>query len=92
VAPEGEQIQPAQSRRGSLQPITLTEAQQRAPFTVLMPDRVPADWRVQCMFIEASQRPPSPALVSLNYRSDDGHQSISISQMAAADVARRTGT
>jgi hypothetical protein len=83
--PEGEEVQPTQSRRDSLRHITLTEAQQRAPFTVLMPDRVPASWQVRCMFIEASQRPPSPAQVSLSYRSEDGHQSISISQKAAAD-------
>jgi hypothetical protein len=43
------------------------------------------------LFIEASQRPPLAAQVSLNYRSDDGHQSISISQMAAADAAHRYG-
>jgi len=90
--PEGEQIQPTPTRaRHSLQHITLTEAQQRAPFTVLMPDRVPAGWQVHCMFIEASQRPPTPALVSLSYRSDDGHQSISISQIAAADASRQYG-
>jgi hypothetical protein len=85
--PEGEEIQPARDRH-RLQHVTLTEAQQRAPFTVLMPDRVPASWRVHCVFFEASQRPPSPAQVSLSYRSDDGHQSISISQMAAADASR----
>ena len=45
--------------------ITLTEAQQRAPFTVFMPDRVPTNWQVNCMFIEPSQRPPSAAQVSL---------------------------
>jgi hypothetical protein len=90
--PEGEQIQPTPTlARHSLQHITLTEAQQRAPFTVLMPDRVPAGWQVQCMFIEPNQRPPTPALVSLSYRSDDGHQSISISQVAAADASRQYG-
>jgi hypothetical protein len=62
--PEGEQIQPTQDHRRSLQHITLTEAQ---------------------------QRPPTPALVSLSYRSDDGHQSISISQIAAADASRQYG-
>jgi hypothetical protein len=41
VPPEGEEIQPAQSHRHSLRRITLTEVQ-RAPFTVPMPDRVPA--------------------------------------------------
>ena len=90
--PEGEEIHPVQSRRNSLQHITLTEARERAPFTVLMPERVPAGWQVRCMFIEASQRPPSPALVSLSYRSDDGHQSISISQIGAADASRQYGT
>jgi hypothetical protein len=67
----------------------LTEAQQGAPFTVLMPDRVPASWNAHCIYIEASQRPPAPALVSLSYRSHDGHQSISISQVAAADASRQ---
>jgi hypothetical protein len=84
--PEGEQIQPTWDRHRS-EHVTLTEAQQLAPFTVLMPDRVPASWQVQCTFFEASHRPPSPPQVSLNYRSDDGHESISISQMAAADRA-----
>jgi hypothetical protein len=85
--PQGEEIQPAESHRRSLQPITLIEAQQRAPFTVLLPDRVPASWQMHCMFIQASRRPPAPAMVSLSYRSDDGHQSISISQIAAADAS-----
>ena len=43
------------------------------------------------MFIEASQRPPTPALVLLNYPSHDGHQSISISQIAATDAFRQYG-
>lgn len=68
-----------------LQSVTLVQAQQRAPFTVLMPDRVPDGWRARCMFIGASERLSSPAQVSLSYRSDDGHQSISISQAAPAD-------
>jgi hypothetical protein len=84
--PEGEEIQTTRDSH-RLQHVTLTEAQQRAPFTVLMPDRVPASWQARCTFFEASQRPPSPAQVSLNYRSDDGHESMSISQMAAADRA-----
>jgi hypothetical protein len=90
VPPEGEEIQPTRARE-RMRPITLTEAQQRAPFTVLMPDRVPTSWRVHCMFIEASQRPPLAAQVSLSYHSDDGHQSISILQMAAADASHHYG-
>lgn len=84
--PEGEQIQPTWDRHRH-QHVTLTEAQQRAPFTVLMPDRVPASWQMHCTFFEASQRPPSVAQVSLSYLSDDGHESVSITQMAAADRA-----
>jgi hypothetical protein len=84
--PEGEEIQPTRDRH-RLQHVTLTEAQQRAPFTVLMPDRVPTTWQVHCTSFDASQRPPSPAQVSLSYRSDDGHESVSISQMAATDRA-----
>jgi hypothetical protein len=84
--PEGEAIQ-ANRDRHRRQHLTLTEAQQRAPFTVLMPDRVPASWQVHCTFVEASQRPPSPPQVSLSYRSDDGHESVSIDQMAAGDRA-----
>jgi hypothetical protein len=82
--PEGEEIHPT-AGRDRPQHVTLTEAQQRAPFTVLMPDRVRASWQVHCTLLEAAQRPPSPAQVSLSYRSDDGHESISIDQMAAAD-------
>ena len=84
--PAGEQIRPTRDRN-ALRHVTLIEAQQRAPFVVLMPDRVPASWRASCVFVEASERPPSPVQVSLSYRSDDGHESISISQMAGADRA-----
>ncbi len=84
--PEGERIQSARDRHRHLShPITLTEAQQRAPFIVFIPDRVPTDWQVNCVFIEPSQRPPSKAHVWLTYRSADGHQRVSISQMSAAD-------
>jgi hypothetical protein len=88
--PDGEQIQLTQDRPRP-QRITVTEAQQRAPFTVLIPDHLPAGWQVHCVFIEGSARPPSPAQVSLSYRSEDGHQSTSIWQMAAADRASHFG-
>lgn len=84
--PEGEKVQPTWDRHPH-QLVTLPEAQQRAPFTVLMPDRVPATWQMHCTFFEASQRPPSVAQVSLSYGSHDGHESVSMTQMAAADRA-----
>lgn len=82
--PAGEEIQPL----GGLplpQRLSLHEAQQRAPFTVLIPDRLPANWHVLCVFLEASTRPLRPATVSLNYRSDDGHESVSLSESSATD-------
>jgi hypothetical protein len=51
-----------------------------------MPDRVPTSWQMHCAFIEPSERPLSPAHVSLSYRSVDGHESIWISQRATAMV------
>ena len=89
--PDGEQIQLSQNHPRP-QHITVTEAQQRASFTVFVPDHVPEGWQLRCMFIEASARPPSPAQVALSYRSMDGHQSISISQVAAADRASHFGS
>jgi hypothetical protein len=40
---------------------------------------------VHCVFTEPSTRPPQPAQVSLGYRSDDGHESISLSQFSTTD-------
>jgi hypothetical protein len=80
--PAGEQIQ---SRWGEerVEHVTLVEAQQRAPFTVLMPDSVPANWQVQCRLIRPSERPPSPMQIGLIYHSTDGHESVSLSQFPA---------
>lgn len=84
--PAGEKVQTLHNfpRRHHL---TLPEAQQRVPFTVLMPDHVPAGWQVHCDYLEASERPPSPAQIALSYRSSDGHESVSIDQMANGDRA-----
>jgi hypothetical protein len=82
--PAGEEIQPI---GGLLRPqrLSVPEAQQRAPFTVLIPYRIPANWHVLCVFREAATRPPRPATVSLNYRSADGHESVSLSESSATD-------
>jgi hypothetical protein len=83
--PAGEQIEPTWGRH-RLVHLSLSEAQQRAPFTVLIPARIPPDWHSRCAFIEPAQRPPSPACISLNYHSDDGHESVSLSEYAAAET------
>jgi hypothetical protein len=88
--PEGEQIQSPRELPPRPQLVSLTEAQRRAAFTILLPDRMPADWQqVYCMFDKAS--PWSPEHVLLNYRSDDGRQSFSIWQMAALDASQHYG-
>jgi hypothetical protein len=84
VAPTGEEIQPAWSQH-RVRHVPLAQAQQLAPFTVLVPERNPSDWGASYAFIEPSQRPPSPACVSINYRSDDGHERVSLSQYAVGD-------
>ena len=81
--PAGEEIQPTRGHPPGR--LTVRDAQQRAPFTVLIPDRIPSDWHVTCLFREASQRPPWPGSVALIYRSDDGHDGVSLSQFPAAD-------
>jgi hypothetical protein len=81
--PAGEEIQPTWGRHPER--LSLREAQQRAPFTVLIPDRIPSDWHMSCLFLEASDRPRWPGSVALIYGSDDGHESVSLSQLSAAD-------
>jgi hypothetical protein len=80
--PAGEQIQSMWGEE-RVEHVTLVEAQQRAPFTVLMPNSVPANWQVQCRLVRASERPPAPIQIGLIYSSTDGHESISLSQFPA---------
>ena len=84
AAPAGEEIRsPSSQPRAQLVP--LAEVQQLAPFTVLVPERIPSDWSGSYTFIEPSQRPPSAACVLIHFRSDDGHESVSLSQHAVGD-------
>ena len=83
--PAGELIQTRSSQEDRVEHVTLVEAQQRAPFTVLMPATVPANWQVQCRLILASERPPSPMQIAVIYHSTDGHESVSLSQFPAGD-------
>lgn len=81
--PPGEPIQTRTWHESRVEHLTLVQAQQRAPFTVLMPDTVPANWQVQCRLIRPSERPPSPMQIGVIYTSTDGHESISLSQFPA---------
>jgi hypothetical protein len=86
VAPSGERIHAPGDRGLHHERVPLVEAQQRATFTVLMPSEVPEGWRLRCHYIEAIERPPMTETVSLFYHSASGHESVSISQSAAAGI------
>jgi hypothetical protein len=92
--PAGEPIQTRRWQEARVEHVTLVEAQQRAPFTVLMPATVPANWQVQCRLIRASERPPSPMQIGVIYHSTDGHESVSLSQFPAggSNPYRELGT
>ena len=78
--PAGEAIRPVPPEH-----IPLIEAQRQAPFTVLIPDRVPSDWQLHCMFVEPSDRPPQPGMVVLEYRSLSGRESLTLAQVPAVE-------
>jgi hypothetical protein len=82
--PVGEEIQPPWGQH-RVQHVPLAQVQELAPFVVLVPERSSADWEASYAFIGPSQRPPSAACVSINYRSHDGHESVSLSEYAAGD-------
>jgi hypothetical protein len=88
VPPAGETVHNSRDLGVRLQHVTLVEAQQRAALTVLMPREVPEDWRPRCLYVEEHQRPEVPETVTLVYHSDNGHQSVNISQTVAGDERR----
>jgi hypothetical protein len=89
--PDGERIRSPHEDFARPQFVTVTEAQRRAAFTVLVPDCLPAGWRQRpyCGYVAASSR--SSAKVILHYRTDTGDQRVSIVQMPAADAPRHYG-
>lgn len=77
-APTGEEIGRPGFRGELLRHASISEAQAAAPFTLLVPERVPSSWTVHCTYFGGSQRPPAPPSVSINYRSESGHESLSL--------------
>ncbi len=77
--PEGESFQPLAS---NLEHVTLERAAELAPFSVLAPADVPADWRLDVLYFTGGDRPPVPPSVTLQYRSRDASQELSITQTA----------
>jgi hypothetical protein len=87
-APAGERVLSPRERHGRPEHVPVSQAQRRAPFTVLLPERVPADWELHCTYVGPSERPPSGPSVHLSYTSASGHESVSIGQRSAAEERR----
>jgi hypothetical protein len=89
--PEGEQIRSRTDLVPRPQHVSVTEAQRRAAFTVLVPDPLPTGWqdRTLCLYSEESTRVAASAL--LVYHSDTGHQTIMIRQIPVHDAPRHYG-
>jgi len=64
--------------------VTLERAAQLAPFSVLAPAEVPADWQLHVLYLPGDDRPPQPPSVSLHYHSRDASQQVNIAQTAAS--------
>ena len=86
AAPAGEEIQHAVGEQPRA-PCPLAEAQQLAQFTVLVPDD-PGRLGRELHVHRAVTPTTVPACVSINFRSDDGHQSVLLSQYASRRSAR----
>ncbi|MFL5896365.1 MAG: hypothetical protein ACJ76Z_14790 [Thermoleophilaceae bacterium] len=82
--PEGETMEPVEAV-GSRDHMPLAEVLDEVDFTVLVPDRVPPDWRLDVHYMPARKRPPSHARVTLWYRSEDGTGALTIGQSRAGD-------
>ncbi|MEA2186790.1 MAG: hypothetical protein QOK16_1801 [Solirubrobacteraceae bacterium] len=78
VAPGGEQPQAAHSLHRFHTGVALHEAAAMVPFTVYALGHVPVGWELTVSVHLGSQRPPVPAAVHLNYRSDDATAAVNI--------------
>jgi hypothetical protein len=83
--PPGEEIEPLPWKRPFLHDIPIHEAVERAPFGVLVPDRVPAEWELTVSFHPETERPPSAPSVHLHYRSRNGTSGVSVSETLEHD-------
>jgi hypothetical protein len=82
--PAGEEIRNPLSDWRPAQ-VTIDEAQNLAPFTVWIPDRIEAGWQMTVHFSAGGDRPPVPATVSISYHRQDASRSFSIQEAAVGD-------
>jgi hypothetical protein len=77
--PAGTQVHSAEEAHGRTAfDLPIHEAVQRAPFRILLPNRVPDEWRLTVTFVEARLR--SRPLVVLDYRSQDATAELMITE------------
>lgn len=82
--PEGETFRPLFSHP---EHVTLERAAELAPFTVLAPAEVPADWQLHVLYLPGEEeRPPMPPSVNLHYHSRDAGQQLNIAETDAAAI------
>ena len=81
--PEGESFRPLFPRPDH---VTLEQAAELAPFTVLSPVEVPADWQLHVLYLPGEERPPMPPTVNLHYHSPDAGQQLNIVEADSAAV------
>jgi hypothetical protein len=84
--PEGEEVRSPFDPGNRMRNVSIVEAQAAAPFTVMIPERVPSTWRIRCHYVGESERPPRRPSVHLHYHSDSGHEDLNISQGYVADL------
>jgi hypothetical protein len=81
--PPGEQVRSITDQFAIERDLTVEEAVARAPFTVWIPSRVPAEWETRIAFAAENDRPPMAPHVHLHYRAPDGTHTVSIAQSPA---------
>jgi len=79
--PEGESFRPLFPHP---EHVTLERAAELAPFTVLSPGEVPADWQLHFLYLPGEDRPLLPPTVNLHYHSSDTSQQLNIAQTESA--------
>jgi hypothetical protein len=85
--PAGEEF--ASIRSACPEDTTVDEAARRAPFTVLVPRRVPREADVRVSFVPAASRPPVPAGVCISYWVERGAFRLDVTQTAVEDAQDR---
>jgi len=84
--PEGEEVRSPLDLRHVKSNVSIAEAQAAAPFTLMIPERVPESWHLRCSYVAERERPRTRPSVHLHYHSDSAHESLSISQGYASEL------